>query len=67
VEISSNVTLRYPTASEDTLIESPVRVEKKPSMMVKVDILDVDTISVSISINIAPCEETKIYEPIIVE
>jgi hypothetical protein len=59
VEISSLVTLRYPTASEDTLIISPVNVEKNPLLIFRVDAESVETSS-SFTVK----EDIVIEEPI---
>jgi hypothetical protein len=67
VEISSNVTLRYPTASDDTLIVSPVKVEKNPSPIINVEILEVDTNSSLTVSEERTIEEPKMGDPIIVE
>ena len=59
MEISSRVALRYPTASVDTLIVSPVKVEKNPLLRFRVEILEVDTNSL-----LTVKEDIVIEEPI---
>jgi hypothetical protein len=52
VDTSSDVVLRYPTASEDTLIMSPVSVEKNPVLIVNVDMTALETYSFSILLDV---------------
>jgi hypothetical protein len=67
VEISSLVTLRYPTASDDTLIISPVNVEKNPSVTFSVEILEVDTNSLLTTREERTMELPRIEDPMSVE